>query len=145
MYGFVYYANQPSNPVNVAIQVGDSGTQCMDDVGNDVSFTMTNSGTSCYYMGYVVDKPYDTGGDNCAVVDSLWAVAYETSTDESGSTSSSWTADHEYDCGMMLRDQSPNTTICDNNNSLPPCAKTKQDWSYDTTPTYYVHRPSYHI
>ena len=78
MYGCVYYANQPSNHVNVAIQVGVSGTQCTDGVGNDVSFTMTNSGPSCYCMGYVVNKPYDTGGDNCAVVDSLWAVAYET-------------------------------------------------------------------
>ena len=137
MNGCVYYAEKPSDPINVSFQVGIGGTQCMDHNGTDGSFTVTDGGVTCYSIGYVENKPYDTGIDNCAVRYSYWAASYNTNMSQSGSTSSYWTANyHGLDyCEMYLLKQSNGTNVC---GSAASCNNSEFDWSYSTTPTYYV-------
>ena len=109
----------------------------MDNTGQSSTFTVTNGGTTCYTIGYVENKPYDTGLDNCAVRDSLWGASYSTNASESGSTSSYWTANYEGKdyCEMELQRETTGTNIC---GSSDICVNTEYDWNYDTTPTYYV-------
>ena len=137
MYGCVYYAEKPTRPINVNFQVGIGGTQCMDSSGSDGSFTVTDGDVTCYSIGYVQNKPYDTGLDNCVVRDSNWAVSYHTNMSQSGSTSSYWTANYkgrDY-CEMYLINQSDGTNVC---GSADLCSNAEFDWGYDKTPTYYV-------
>lgn len=109
----------------------------MDHSGSSGSFLVTTGGVTCYSIGYVENKPYDSGFDNCVVRDSLWGVSYKTNTSQTGSTSSYWSADYKgrTECEMELRGQSSGTYVC---GSAAQCSTTTYTWGYDTTPTYYV-------
>jgi hypothetical protein len=137
MYGCVYYAEQPASPIEVTFQTGISGTQCMDQNGNGGSFSVTNGGVTCYRIGYVENRPYDKGCDNCLVRDSNWAVSYNTNMSQSGSTNSYWTANYEGrdECEMNLQDSVAGTNVC---GSAALCTTSDYEWGYDTTPTLYV-------
>lgn len=140
VYGCVSYAEDPTNPVEVEFKTGIGGTQCMDNSGQSGNFTVTKGGVTCYFIGYVENKPYDTGLDNCVVRPSYWAVSYNTSMSQSGSTKSWWTANYhgrDY-CYMELEESVAGTNIC---GSAALCPSTNYDWSYGTTPTFWVSRP----
>jgi hypothetical protein len=137
LYGCVVYSSKPTKPITVNFNVGIDGTQCMDQRGNSGTFTVTEAGVTCYSIGSVRNQPYDNGWDNCVVRASNWVASYSTSNGQSGTTSSYWTANYEgrdY-FEMYLQNQVAGTFIC---GSAARCANTEHDWTYGTTPTYWV-------
>ena len=137
MYGCVNYAEDQYPPVQIEFNVGGSGTQCMTDTGTSGSFVVTKGGLTCYKIGLVKNKPYDTRLDNCVVRSSLWTASFSTNNSQTGSTSSYWSADYKgkTECYVELRSQSTGTYLCQNQ---AMCSNTNYPWDYELTPTYYV-------
>ena len=130
---------KPNSPLTVKVSAARSGTHCMNDAGNDTSFTVSAAGVTCSSVGYVEAKASSTKGDLCATDTSTWPLSYSiTNTAYSGSTQSSWSGAGSTN-SVNLNNPSKNTVVC-GTNAL--CNSTSWQWNHGTQgPLYIIFQP----
>lgn len=130
---------KPATPMQVSVKAGGSGTHCMNDSGNNASFTVTSAGVTCASVGYVEAKASSTKGDTCATDSSNWPLSYTISGSAfSGTTQSGWSGAGTRN-SINLENPSKDTVVC-GSDSL--CNSTSWNWNHGTQgPLYIIFQP----
>jgi hypothetical protein len=136
----IFLPTKPITPLSVNFTAGGSIDHCMNNTGNNVSFTASQAGVTCGSVGYVEGKSSSSGGDTCATDDSIWVLSYSVaSTSYSGSTQSTWSHPFLGDNHINLQQYSKGTVVCANANL---CTSTSQVWDSGTQgPLYIIFQP----
>jgi hypothetical protein len=130
---------KPAKPMTVSVTAGGAGTHCMNDSGNNASFTVSSAGVTCTAVGYVEAKASSTKGDLCATDSSNWPLAYSIiNTSFSGGTQSGWSGGGSRN-SIDLQSQSKGTVVC---GSDSVCNSTSWNWDHGTQgPLYIIFQP----
>jgi hypothetical protein len=140
MNACVYLAVAPDTPIKFAFKAGGSADHCMNNTGNDVTFSASAAGVTCGSVGYVEEKGSSSGGDTCATDTSTWVLGY--STDQSGYSGSVQSHMSHPLFGsnhVEISNQSPGTYICSTSNL---CNSTSLVWDSGTQgPLYMIFKP----
>lgn len=130
---------KPAKPMTVTVTAGGAGTHCMNDQGNNTTFTVSNAGVTCSAVGYVEAKASSTKGDTCATDSSNWPLAYKIANSGfSGGTQSQWSGAGTRN-SIELQNQSKDTVVC---GSDTVCSSTSWNWDHGTQgPLYIIFQP----
>lgn len=137
----VYFATKPAAALTVSVTVAGSGTHCMNNTGNNASFTVTSAGLTCGSVGYVESKSSSSKGDLCATDSSNWPLSYAiANTAFSGATQTGWNAGSQNN-SMNLNNQSAGTQVC---GSQALCTSSSWTWNAGTQgPLFIIFQPGY--
>lgn len=139
VYACIHLPDEPSSPLTVKVKVGDSGTQCMNAVGENTTLIVSTAGVTCSSVGYVEAKPCSKKSDLNATDTSTWSLSYSIqNTAYSGSTQTSW-----HSSGIVnfikLSDASEGTIVC---GAQALCDSTSYQWKAGTLgPLYIILQP----
>jgi len=130
---------KPMQPMTVSVKAGGAGTHCMNDNGNNTSFTVSSAGVTCASVGYVEAKASSTKGDTCATDSSNWPLSYTiANTAFSGATQSGWSGAGTRN-SINLENPSKDTVVC---GSSSLCNTTSWNWDHGTQgPLYIIFQP----
>jgi hypothetical protein len=103
VYGCVDFGQLRFNPVGVTFTPGSASDQNIDPAGYANSTLVSESGQTCAFLGYV--------HESSSFQDSISSLGYKIGA-YSGFTSSIWTATR-WNNKIVLRGESPETTVCD--------------------------------
>ena len=115
------FNSSPSEPT--LFQVTTKNLKCMATENYEIQFNVSESGSTCSYLGYVESKWSSSGGDTCSTdKQHTWYIGY-TGFDSyySGSAVGHWNRK-----GMDLEGRSPDTFLCFGTDR---CTSTGQVWA----------------
>lgn len=141
----IYLAVAPIATETVTFTAGGSDTHCMNDTGNNTTFSLTAAGVTCGSVGYVESKSSSSGGDTCATDQSIWSLSYSISaangpTGSTGSVKTEWWHPDLGDNHIAFLTQSTGTVVCGAQNL---CTSTELEWDGGTTgPIYIIFNPA---
>jgi hypothetical protein len=142
LFGCVNLNTKPATPVTY--KFGTKALQCMASIGKDVSLIATQAGVSCVAIGYVQQKGWTDGGDNCYGLNSgLMLLSYnQVNGAASGSVQTDWWTYLLYNNHMRL--ESASSTYINVCSSPALCKDTAVSWPWAGEPVknlYIIFQP----
>lgn len=114
----------------------------MTHQGAPIDITVTNSGLTCGYIGYVEAKASSTWPDLCATDESIWNIGYQTkglTSNKSGSVKSRWRKMWGSQTNeISFYEHVPGSMVC---GSESMCYSEKFHWDTGSTGPAYVSCP----
>ncbi|KAF3172784.1 hypothetical protein TWF788_009373 [Orbilia oligospora] len=143
VHACVHLSNSVKDPFTVNFDPNNGANQCMNQVGNYQSVTVSSSGITCAYIGYVEAKFSSSGGDLCATDPSYWNIGYSTEKlriPKSGNIKSRWRKQWASPVNeIAIKQGPPGNMVC---GSQPLCYSQMFTWDEGTVPNvYFVFQP----
>lgn len=142
LYACVNLTTKPTP--SVTYNFSTQALQCMANIGQNAALTVSQAGVSCAKIGYVQQKGWTTGGDNCYGLNSgLMLLSYNQQNGAaSGSVQTDWWTYLLYNNHMRL--ESASSTYLNVCSSPALCTNTAVDWPWANAPTkdlYVIFQP----
>ncbi|KAF3161588.1 hypothetical protein TWF225_002715 [Orbilia oligospora] len=142
VHACVHLSNSVKDPFIVNFDP-NGANQCMNEVGNYKSVTVSSSGITCANIGYVEAKFSSSGGDLCATDPSYWNIGYSTEKlkiPKSGNIKSRWRKQWASPVNeITVKEGPPGNMVC---GSEPLCYSQMFTWDEGTAPNvYFIFQP----
>ncbi|KAF3283140.1 hypothetical protein TWF970_001125 [Orbilia oligospora] len=143
VHACVHLSNSVKDPFIVNFDPNNGANQCMNEVGNYKSVTVSSAGITCAEIGYVEAKFSTSGGNLCATDPSYWNIGYSTEKlkiPKSGNIKSRWRKQWGSPVNeITLKEGPPGDMVC---GSEPLCYSQIFTWDEGTAPNvYFIFQP----